>query len=43
MASDERVEAVKVEAEVFDVPAELTAADEWLAEAREEVGALLGK
>lgn len=43
MASDERDEAVNVEAEVFDVPAELTAADEWLAEARDEVGALLGK
>lgn len=41
MSSDER--PIEVEAEVFDVPAELTAADEWLAEAREEVGALLGK
>lgn len=43
MSDEKRDEAVEVEAEVFDVPAELTAADEWLAEAREEVGALLGK
>lgn len=43
MSDEKRDEAVKVEAEVFDVPAELTAADEWLADARDEVGALLGK